>query len=77
MQKTSTLGKVIAAFAAKGSAVAVAMREMSKNHSSMFVNTKPTANMRLPKQQQVDIMDAAEVKRLRKQARFARNYKGD
>ena len=36
-----------------------------------------SANMRLPKQEQMDIQDAAELKRLRKQARYAKQYKGD
>lgn len=38
---------------------------------------KQTSNMRLPPQQQIDLLDAAEIKRLRKQARYAKQYKGD
>lgn len=76
MQNT-LLGSAIAGLIAKGGQIARAMKDLSVKNSSRFTNNKPTANMRLPKQQQVDIMDAAEVKRLRKQARFARNYKGD
>ena len=81
MFKNFSLAFAVARLAAQSIVVqATPPQEGFKKPVRLAFPTSPhrdTANMRLPKQEQVGIQNAAELKRLRKQARYAKQYKGD